>query len=73
MIVKEYGSEKIVCDSCDVSEVPLDGGDFNATIAEMKEDGWRITRPEGQWRHECSQCVNDASPLTRARRMFGIR
>ncbi|MBI1620034.1 hypothetical protein [Aquamicrobium zhengzhouense] len=72
MIVKEYGAEKIVCDSCDVTEVPLDGADFNATIAEMKAEGWRITRPEGQWHHECLQCVKDTSALTRTRQLFGL-
>lgn len=71
MIITEYGTQKVVCDECEVNEHVI-AGDFNSEIAEMKDDGWKITRPEGQWRHECPGCVADASPLTRARKMFGM-
>lgn len=70
MIIKEYGSEKIVCDECDVNEHMI-ADDFASEIAQMKVEGWKITRPEGQWRHECPACVQDASPLAKARKMFG--
>lgn len=71
MIIKEFGTEKIVCDSCDVSEHIIEG-DFSAEIAIMKDDGWKITRPEGQWRHECPECVGASSRLTLARKRFGL-
>lgn len=72
MIVTEYGTQKVVCDSCDITEHLIED-DFTSEIARMKADGWKITRPEGHWRHECAQCVTETSSLTRTRKMFGIR
>lgn len=71
MIITEYGAQKVVCDECDINEHMV-AGDFAAEITVMKDHGWKITRPEGQWRHECPSCVHDASPLTKARKKFGL-
>lgn len=72
MIITEYGTQKCVCDSCDSNE-HLIADDFNDEIAQMKEDGWKITRPEGQWHHECPRCVQAGSRLAQQKRLFGIK
>lgn len=72
MIVKEYEVEKMVCDECDVTERLLDG-DFMGEVQAAKGEGWKITRPEGQWHHICPECAQSQSALAQARRRFGLR
>lgn len=72
MIIYEYGVQKIVCDDCDTKE-HLIADDFNMEVQIAKDDGWKITKPEGQWHHVCPECAQSGSALALAKRRFGLR
>lgn len=72
MIIREYGTEKMVCDECDSSEHTIEG-DFNSEVAVAKGEGWKISRPEGQWQHMCPDCAGSDGILAKARQMFSVR
>lgn len=73
MIRKYAGEIELVCDSCGVEGPSYDDDQFDRMISEAKGDGWSITRPEGTWQHECSDCGDTSSALQKAKAKFGIR
>ena len=46
----------VICDEegCD-SEEEYDSLDFSEVSAEIKRDGWRIFKREGEWIHACPE------------------
>ena len=73
MIIREYGCEKMVCDLCDTAEHIIEG-DFNSEVAIAKGDGWKITKPEGQWQHTCPSCAGSStSRLAQAQKLLGLK
>lgn len=72
MIIKTYDQLQISCDQCGDEAPPYDEDEFEAMIAAAKADGWKITRPEGQWQHICAECASSGGALAAARRKFGL-
>lgn len=72
MIIHEYGLEKMICDDCNTNDYVI-ADDFNSEIQIAKSEGWKITKPEGQWHHVCPECAQSQSALAQARRRFGLR
>ena len=73
MILKDYGQLQLSCDVCGNETPAYDDEDFERMISAAKEDGWKITRPDGHWQHECPQCASSGGALAAARRKFGMR
>ena len=59
MIKRSNGELGVECNECGAE---LWGGctdDFQEFIEELKRDGWKIQRNEGEWEHICSDCRED--------------
>ena len=72
MIIKDYDQCQLSCDECGTETPVYDESEFERMLAESKSDGWKITRPEGRWRHTCEACSSDVSALAAAKRKFGL-
>lgn len=46
------------CDHCSHTD-ELSADSFQEAVDEIKEDGWLITKPSGQWDHMCPSCRED--------------
>lgn len=73
MIIKDYDQIQLSCDQCGEEFLVYDEGDFEQMISDAKAAGWKITRPEGQWQHICSDCASGGGALAAARRKFGLK
>ena len=60
MISKNEGFDNftVFCDHCSYDEL-MDEESFYSVIDQMKEDGWRISKVDGEWDHKCPSCVGD--------------
>jgi len=54
MIDKTYGKYDLECDSCGESEVNMDS--FDDALNYAKENGWKIKKINGEWKHYCPDC-----------------
>ncbi len=63
MIEKNYpfGDFDVSCDEkgCDVSANYDTDNNWQEMINQMKEDGWIITKKDGDWHHICPDCASD--------------
>jgi hypothetical protein len=59
MTIRNHNGEHIAeCDECG-SEVYGGTTEFLDFIQELKNDGWRIRKVEGEWEHYCEACSED--------------
>lgn len=59
MIEKQGHKIELVCDTCGITALgPYQNSDFDVMIADAKEDDWEITNEEGEWIHNCPNCVD---------------
>lgn len=72
MIINDYGLRQLSCDQCGAETPTYDEDEFNKMIEAAKADGWKITRPDGQWQHICNECASQGGALAAARRKFGL-
>lgn len=73
MIRKYAGEMELVCDTCGEESPSYDDDQFDQMITDSKNDGWSITRQNGQWSHCCASCASEESALSVRRRKFGLR
>ena len=61
MIEKIYDMYIVSCDWCSTEE----GSDldFYETIDKIKEEGWRISKKDGEWLHKCLICAGNEDLL----------
>jgi len=59
MIERNYPFENYTafCDRCSFDKF-FDFSTWNEVIQEMKNDGWRIRKVDGDWEHLCPTCAN---------------
>lgn len=59
MITKEDENEFTVncdkCSNCDTYEAEI----WVDLLQQMKEDGWKTVRVDGEWEHYCEDCKNN--------------
>ena len=60
---KPFDDFDVFCDEkgCDVSENYDVDGNWEELISQMKSDGWRISKQNGEWFHTCPDCASDRS------------
>ena len=59
-----FGEADVYCDEPDCkTKERIEGFDgrvcYEIIIDAMKEDGWRITKKNGEWHHICPGCVEE--------------
>lgn len=49
------------CDSCgaDTCDLIVNVTDWHKFIEELKDAGWKITKDDDEWKHECEDCSSD--------------
>lgn len=47
------------CDGCPGSYLEDDAGDFQAVVAEARDQGWTIQKRGSDWFHFCPGCVEE--------------
>lgn len=45
------------CDLCCIQEEY--DGDFYEIVEQMKDDGWKIRKVDGDWQHVCPACIEE--------------
>ncbi|HTU18527.1 MAG TPA: hypothetical protein VMG10_10745 [Gemmataceae bacterium] len=47
-----------VCNDCSSEQY---GGtlEFRPFVAQLRSDGWRIDKVDGEWHHTCPECLTD--------------
>lgn len=72
-ILKDGDQIQLACDTCSEETPVYDEDEFERMIAAAKADGWQITRPQGEWEHQCSGCSGPGARLAAAKRKFGVK
>lgn len=59
--IQGFGVVDVYCDECDflttIDTDDVEGyADFSYLTKELKSDGWRITKENGDWIHKCPDC-----------------
>lgn len=57
-IERDAGQLFAQCDHCSNAE-ELEADDFQEAVSEMKQDGWLITKLDGEWVHLCPSCKEE--------------
>lgn len=71
-MIQKYGDQiQLTCDQCGEESDAYHEDEFTIMIEGAKKDGWKIHRPDGDWKHLCSEC-SEGSALDRARKKFGL-
>ena len=72
MINRDHGQMQLACDDCGAETTVYDEEQFNEMISSAKDDGWKISCPQGRWEHHCKDCSHEGGALAAARRKFGL-
>lgn len=58
MIRKDHGELVCECDGCGTEKY---GGtlNFQMFVEDIKDEGWKIRKDNGEWCHYCESCVEE--------------
>ena len=52
-IYGKYGAKMVTCDNCGTG---FEADNWDVARAQMKDEGWRTRRVDGEWAHFCDEC-----------------
>ena len=54
---RDFETMDFECDTCSIGATYE--GDWQECVDAAKEDGWKIRKVDGDWKHTCSECDDD--------------